>query len=139
MFAALAKFRVIDRTINGQHASRRPAALVASNNNVLANRPAAIRRHRPALVGYWRLDARTGRLEWHWTIERIESAPADNPGLLPRPTSPVALPIGHTREVVFSGRRAGAAPSSNRHVVQCCSAIDVGGRARCPDRARGEA
>jgi hypothetical protein len=74
MFAALAKFRVIDRTINARRVIARPADFTASNDNAPIHRPALAREPRPMLVGRWRRSLSSGRLEWHWTIECQENA-----------------------------------------------------------------
>jgi hypothetical protein len=74
MFAALAKFRVIDRNIHVRRALARPTDLVQANDNRPAAQLLAASRclRRPALVGHWHRNVSTGRLEWHWTVEGVE-------------------------------------------------------------------
>jgi hypothetical protein len=73
MFAALAKFRVIDRTTQVRRAAARPVDLVASNDNL--NRSTAVR---PRLVARWSRNP-GGRLECRWSLERTGGAAAANP------------------------------------------------------------
>jgi hypothetical protein len=73
MFAALAKFRVIDRTTQVRRAAARPVGLVASNDNL--NRSTAVR---PRLVARWSRNP-GGRLECRWSLERTGGASAANP------------------------------------------------------------
>jgi hypothetical protein len=96
MFAALAKFRVIDRTLNAWRVTARPADFIACNDNAPVHRTALARSLRPVLVGRWRRNVGSGRLEWHWTIECPETASSEEPEPWPSFGGPPTLPIGHT-------------------------------------------
>jgi hypothetical protein len=87
MFAALAKFRAIDRTIQVRRAAARPVGLAASNDNL--NRPRAVR---PRLVARWSPNP-GGRLECRWSLEPTDGASAANP----EPSEPAALRNGQCR------------------------------------------
>ena len=80
MFAALAKFRTIDRTI--RRAVARPAGLVACNDNL--NRSTAVR---PRLAARWSRNPGNGRLECRWSVEPAGDASRVDP----EPSDPVAL------------------------------------------------
>ena len=95
MFAALAKFRTIDRAI--RRAVARPAGLVACNDNL--NRSTAVR---PRLAARWSLNPGNGRLECRWSLERTGGASAADP----EPSGPAALHNGQRR--VRSGHAASA-------------------------------
>jgi hypothetical protein len=86
MFAALAKFRAIDRTI--RRAAARPAGLVACNDNL--NRPTAVRSR---LAARWSRNPGNGRLECRWSLERTGSASATDP----EPSEPATLRNGQRR------------------------------------------
>ena len=95
MFAALAKFRTIDRTI--RRAVARPAGLVACNDNL--NRSTAVR---PRLAARWSLNPGNGRLECRWSLERTGGASATDP----ERSEPAALRDG--QRCSRSGRTASA-------------------------------
>jgi hypothetical protein len=98
MFKALAKNRGFAR-ISTRCSFAQPARLAASNDNAVTNR--AVRQaQRLVLVGRWRLNEATGRLEWHWTVDPADGARGEDFG----PPQQAALPVGHTRTVVFSRR-----------------------------------
>jgi len=82
MFAALAKFRTIDRTTCVRYAATRPVGLVASNDNLI--RPAALRAR---LAARWRRNPGSGRLECRWSVEPAGDASCVDP----EPSDPVAL------------------------------------------------
>jgi hypothetical protein len=92
MFAALAKFRTIDRTVQARRAVARPVGLVASNDNL--NRLTAGRRR---LAARWSLNPGSGRLECRWLLAQVDGASAADL----KPSGPGALPTGHTRVAVF--------------------------------------
>ncbi len=47
------------------------AKLAPANDNCRVERHAPASPGRTALVGHWRKDERTGRLEWHWSLEAL--------------------------------------------------------------------
>jgi hypothetical protein len=85
MFAALAKFRTIDRTsqrtIRPRRLAARPTGLVQSNDNrpsvgpVVAARPP----RQPVLVARWQRNSGSGRLECHWIVETVDAEPTETP------------------------------------------------------------
>ena len=83
------KFRIIELTRAVATAKPAPA-----NDNRRAERHAPATPGRMALVGRWRKNGQTGRLEWHWSLEAVSDEPA-------APQSPSrALHAGHTRGVL---------------------------------------
>jgi len=110
MFAALAKFRTIDRTI--RRAVARPAGLVACNDNL--NRSTAVR---PRLAARWSLNPGNGRLECRWSLERTGGASATDP----EPAEPGALRNGQRRsrsEHTASAHRIGFQARPEWHRVR---------------------
>ena len=95
MFAALAKFRTIDRAI--RRAVARPVGLVACNDNL--NQSTAVR---PRLAARWSLNPGNGRLECRWSLERTGGASATDP----ERSEPAALRDG--QRCSRSGRTASA-------------------------------
>ncbi len=87
---AIEKLRIIERK-----RAVATAKLAPANDN-----RRAVRHARIALVGHWRKNGLTGRLEWHWSLEAL-SEELEAPLWLPR-----ALRAGHTRGVL--GARSGA-------------------------------
>jgi hypothetical protein len=67
---AIEKFRRIERKRVLAAVSLAPA-----NDNHCIGRYAQAVRGRTALVGHWRQNAQTGRLEWNWRLEVICDAP----------------------------------------------------------------
>jgi hypothetical protein len=88
MFAALAKFRAIDRTIQVRRAAARPVGLAASNDNL--NRPRA---GRPRLAARWSRNPGSRRLECRWSLEPFDGVSAEDP----EPSEPAALRNGQCR------------------------------------------
>ena len=95
MFAALAKFRTIDRAI--RRAVARPVGFVACNDNL--TRSTAVR---PRLAAHWSRNPGNGRLECRWSLERTGGASATDP----ERSEPAALRDG--QRCSRSGRTASA-------------------------------
>ena len=111
MFAALAKFRVIDRTIQVRRAAARAVGLVASNDNL--KRSTALRLR---LAARWSHNP-GGRLECRWSLERTGGASATDP----EPSEPAALRNGQRRsrsEHTASAHRIGFQARSEWHQVR---------------------
>jgi hypothetical protein len=107
MSVAFTKFRTIDRTIQRCGSATRPAGLVASNDNL--NRLTA---GRPRLAARWSRNPGSGRLECRWSLEPFDGVSAEDP----EPSGPAALPVGHTRVIVFElGVRRGRAVIQSSH------------------------
>lgn len=68
------KFRIIDR-----RRAEASAKLAHANDNRRAERPAPATPGLTTLVGSWRQNAQTGRLEWHWSLEAISDEPEAPP------------------------------------------------------------
>jgi hypothetical protein len=122
MFAALAKFRTIDRAI--RRAVARPVGLVACNDNL--NRSTAVR---PRLAARWSRNPGNGRLQCRWSLERTGSASATDP----EPSEPAALHNGQRRV------RSGHAASTHRISFQARSEWHQVRRSRPRVRAAGSA
>jgi hypothetical protein len=77
---AIEKLRMIER----KRAIVAPK-LAHANDNRRLERPAAATPGQTALVGRWRKNAHTGRLEWHWSLEAVAEeteAPRSRPRTL---------------------------------------------------------
>ena len=110
MFAALAKFRTIDRAI--RRAVARPVGFVACNDNL--NRSTAVR---PRLAAHWSRNPGNGRLECRWSLERTGGASATDP----EPSEPTALRNGQRRsrsEHTASAHRIGFQARPEWHQVR---------------------
>jgi hypothetical protein len=86
---ALDKFRMIDRK-----RAAAAAKLSHANDNCRVERHAPTTAGRTALVGHWRQNAQTGRLEWHWSLEAVSDEP-ETP-----PSPPRTLRAGHTHSAL---------------------------------------
>src|SRR5262249_62323048 len=108
MFAALAKFRVIDRPIQVRRAAARAVGLVASNDNL--KRSTALR---PRLAARWSHNP-GGRLECRWSLEGTDGASVASP----EPSEPAALGNGQRRPdpgTPIRARRIDAQARPKRH------------------------
>ena len=86
---AIDKLRMIER--------KRAAAaanLAYANDNHRAERHAPTIPGRTGLIGHWRKNEQTGRLEWHWSLEALSEE------LDPPLSPPRELLAGHTRGVL---------------------------------------
>jgi putative Mg2+ transporter-C (MgtC) family protein len=88
MFAALAKFRTIDRTsqrtIRPRRLAARPTRLVQSNDNWPSARPVVAARPlgHPVLIACWERNSGSGRIECYWIVETVDAQSAETPLLI---------------------------------------------------------
>jgi hypothetical protein len=92
---AINKLRMIERK-----RAVATAKVAHANDNRRIERPAATTRGRTALVGRWRENAHTGRLEWHWKLEAAAEE-TEAPRSLPR-----TLREGQTYNLIHATRGA---------------------------------
>jgi hypothetical protein len=67
---AIDKFRIMERK-----RAAAAAKLAHANDNRRAERHAPVTPCRTALVGHWRMNEQSGRLEWHWSLELVADEP----------------------------------------------------------------
>ena len=101
---ALEKFRMVERK-----RAVTTAKLVHANDNCRGARHAPATPGRAALVGHWRKNAHTGRLEWHWSLAPI----ADDLSLEPSVSAATRSYESH-RPITRSFRRSGRPQSLPR-------------------------
>jgi hypothetical protein len=98
---AINKLRMIERK-----RAVATAKVAHANDNRRIERPAAATPGRTALVGRWRENAHTGRLEWHWQLEAAAEE-TEAPRSLParcardRRTTSFTRPAGQMDRIVI--------------------------------------
>jgi hypothetical protein len=82
---AIDKFRMIERK-----RAAAAAKLAHANDNRHTERRAPVTPCRTALVGHWRKNEQSGRLEWHWSLEPVLDAPETSLGRCAQDTPAVS-------------------------------------------------
>jgi hypothetical protein len=82
---AIDKFRMIERK-----RAAAAAKLAHANDNHHVERRAPVTPCRTALVGHWRKNEQSGRLEWRWSLEPVSEEPGTTAGRCAQDTPAVS-------------------------------------------------